>query len=366
MATDSGMDRRQEPGQAFHKQPWHARFTGGDGNLVRLFVIMVLIFAALSLARPETFPTWRNFQSMAVQFPEIGILAIAIMIAMLTGGIDLSVVGTANLGGILAAMILTRLAGPEAASPLLGIALAVLAALAIGVACGLFNGFLVSTIGITPILATLGTSTLYTGLSVAISKGTAIFAVPQFLWLGNGNVLGIPVPLIVFVVLAAVFSVLLNRTKYGYEVYMLGTNPTAARFSGIDNTRVLMRTYLYSGLLAATAGLIFLARNNSAKADYGASYVLLTVLIAILGGVSATGGFGKIGGLVMAVLSLQFLSSGLSMLLFGISGSNFFREFAWGALLLAVMVLNYYSAKRSQRVRVLPQSPPASSTASST
>lgn len=321
-----------------------------DRNLLRLFVIMVVIFVAMSIANPSTFPTIENFQSMSAQFPEFGILAIAIMITMLTGGIDLSIVGTANLASIMIAYTVTKLVPPDAAGApvIFGIGAALLLAALIGTICGLINGFLIARIGITPILATLGTGTLYTGLGVVITGGTSFFAVPQYLPIG-GNILGLPVPLLIFVVIAAIFSLILNKTAFGYRIYMLGTNPKAAYFSGIDNANVLIRVYWLSGLLACTAGMIFLARTNSAKYDYGVSYVLLTVLICILGGVSYTGGFGKISGLVLAILSLQFLSTGLNMLLVTYSGSNFFREFAWGALLLIVMVINYFSNKRQSR-----------------
>jgi len=107
-----------------------------------------------------------------------------------------------------------------------------------------------------------------------------------------------------------------------------------------------------AGMVAAIAGIIFLARANSAKPDYGASYVLLTVLIAILGGVNYMGGVGTVSGMVLAVLSIQFLSTGLNMLMLQLSGSSaaiFFRQFAWGGLLLLVMVINYYSEKRRDR-----------------
>jgi simple sugar transport system permease protein len=322
-----------------------------DTNLTRLFVIMVLIFIALSLARPKIFPTLQNFQSMSTQFPEIGILAIAIMITMLTGGIDLSVVSTGNLAAILASMVLTRIipgAEASAGQVTLGISLAILVALVTGLVAGLFNGLLVAKVGITPILATLGTLTMYTGFNTVITRGTSFFAVPQFLTIGS-TLGGIPVPLIIFIILAAIFSIILNKTTFGYKIYMMGTNPTAARFSGIDNEKVLIKTYVLSGMLASIAGIIFLARNNSAKADYGDSYVLLVVLIAILGGINHMGGFGKISGLVLAILSLQFLSTGLNMLLFRYSGSNFFKEFAWGALLLIVMVINQISNQRRAR-----------------
>lgn len=325
-----------------------------DSHTLRLLVIAVVIFTAFSLLLPGKFFTIRNMQSMAVQFPEFGILAFAIMITMLTGGIDLSIVGTANLSAIGAAMVLTRLAGDGGSMSLaVAVPLAMLVALMIASLCGLFNGFLVSRVGITPILATLGTGSLYTGLSYVITGGPAI-TTTQLAFIGNGSVLGVPIPVIFFIVIAVAFAVMLNRTVFGFNVYMLGTNPTAALFSGINTERVLIRTYWLAGMVAGVAGIIFLARANSAKPDYGASFILLTVLIAILGGVSYTGGVGTVSGVVLSVLSIQFLSTGLNMLMLELSGSSaaiFFRQFAWGALLLLVMVLNYYAEKRRNRVQ---------------
>jgi simple sugar transport system permease protein len=302
---------------------------------------------------PGKFLTLRNMQSMAVQLPEFGILAFAILITMLTGGIDLSIVGAANLAAIVAAMILTGLSGEEGAGlPLaLAIPLSMGGALLVGSICGLLNGFLVSRIGITPILATLGTGAIYTGLSFVITGGPAI-TTTQLAFIGNGSILGLPIPVIVFIIMAIAFAILMNRTVFGFNIYMLGTNAKAALFSGINNDSVLLRTYWLAGLIAGIAGIIFLARTNSAKPDFGASFILLTVLIAILGGISYTGGFGTVSGLVLAVLSIQFLSTGLNMLMlewFPSSAAIFFRQFAWGGLLLAVMVLNYYAIKRRSR-----------------
>jgi simple sugar transport system permease protein len=275
------------------------------------------------------------------------------MLTMITGGIDLSVVGAANLSSIMAALVLTRLAGEGGAglSPVVALPLAMLAALITGSLCGLVNGFLVANVGITPILATLGTMSLYTGFSYVVTGGPAI-TTTQLAFIGNGTLLGVPIPMIVFVLLALLFALVLNRTTYGFNVYMLGSNPVAARFSGINSIGVLVRTYWLAGLLAGIAGIVFLARANSAKADYGESFVLLSVLISILGGVSYTGGFGTVSGLVLAVLCLQFLSTGLNMLMLDLSGSSaaiFFRQFAWGALLILVMVINTVSANRQAR-----------------
>ena len=325
----------------------------GENQTLRLFIITLVIFAGFSIVLGDKFFSIRNLQSMAVQFPEFGILAFAIMITMLTGGIDLSIVGTANLSAIAAALVLTRLSGEGGAGVPLeaSIPLAMVVALAVASACGLFNGFLVSKIGIVPILATLGTGSLYTGLSYVITGGPAI-TTTQLTFIGNGSVAGVPIPVIVFIVLAIAFAVILNRTSFGFNVYMLGTNARAALFSGISDAKVLVRTYWLAGLVAGIAGIIFLARANSAKPDYGASFILLTVLIAILGGISSTGGFGTVSGLVLSVLSIQFLSTGLNMLMLQLSGSSaaiFFRQFAWGALLLLVMVVNYYVEQRRQR-----------------
>lgn len=325
--------------------------TLGNNPVLRLLIITIIIFVAFSLVLQGKFFSVANLQSMAVQFPEYGILAIAIFVCMITGGIDLSIVSTANLASILAALTLTRLA-PDGAQPVGVILLAIGVALAVGALCGLINGLLVAKVGIPAILATLGTFSLYTGLSFVITGGPAI-TTTQLAFLGSGDVFGVPYPVIIFVVLAAIFAVAMNRSTYGFNVYMLGTNATAARFSGINSDRVLIRTYLQAGLMAAVAGIVFLARVNSAKPDYGTSFVLMTVLISILGGVSYNGGFGKIAGLVLAVLSLQFLSTGLNMLMLQLSGSSaatFFRQFAWGALLLLVMVLNYYSTQRQSRI----------------
>ena len=324
-----------------------------DNQTLRLLVIAIVLFATFSILLRDEFFSVRNLQSMAVQLPEYGILAFGIMIAMLTGGIDLSIVGAANLSAIIAAVILTRMAGEGGAglSPALVIPLAMLAALVVGSLCGLFNGFLVSKVGIVPILATLGTGALYTGLSFVITTGPAI-TTTQLSFIGTGSFLGVPIPMIVFIAIAVFLSITLNRTAYGFKVYMFGTNARAAQFSGINTTRVLLRTYWVSGVMAAIAGIIFLSRTNSAKPDYGSSFILLSVLIAILGGVSATGGFGTVSGMILAILSIQFLSTGLNMLmltLFPSSAAIFFRQFAWGALLLLVMVMNYYDEQRRNR-----------------
>ena len=317
-----------------------------SSEIGRLALLTVVIFVALAALDPSRFLTLSNFSSMAFQFPEFAILSLAMMLAMMTGGIDLSVVGLANLSAVVAALLLSRLAGANAIGITAGstIGLAMLAALLIGAVGGLFNGVAIGFFGLPPILATLGSGLIFTGLAVAITGGSAVIGFPAaFAFLGNGDVLGIPVPLIVFVFIAAIVWLVLERTALGLKIQMLGTNALAARFIGIDDFGVTVRTYVLSGLFASSAGLVIMSRANSAKADYGTSYLLLSILICVLGGINPYGGFGKVVGLVLAVLSLQFLSSGLNML----QVSNFAKDLIWGGLLLVVMVANAIQARRT-------------------
>ncbi len=309
-----------------------------DTNLGRLALITVLVFVGMSAAEPNLFFTQANFSSMAFQCPEFAILGLAVMVSMLTGGIDLSVIGLANLSSMLAVLVMRSVApDPHATQVAPAIALGLAALLGVGAVGGLLNGFAIAAIGIPPILATLGTGLIFTGIAVVLSGGAAVLGFPDAISvLGNGTLLGIPAPVLLFAALAAAVAFGLNWTGFGLRVYLLGTNPLAARFAGIDNFRVTLGTYLISGLLAALAGLVIAVRANSAKADYGSSYLLLSILIGVLGGVDPYGGFGKVSGLVLAVLSLQFLSSGLNLL----QVSNFAVDMTWGALLLLVMVVN--------------------------
>ena len=322
------------------------RWLTPKGDLGRLLILTLVLFGVMTVLNPDRFLTARNFQSMAFQFPELGLLALAVMITLVTAGIDLSIVSIANLSGILAALVLTGGASGGAEPTLPRVVGAVLVALIGGALCGAFNGFLIGRLGLTPILATLGTLQLFLGLAYVITRGPAVagFSDP-FLWLGNGDVLGLPVPLLLFVVVSLVMALLLGRTRFGLQLYLLGSNETAARYAGFDRASLLFRTYLISGLIAASAGLLMIARTNSAKADYGTSYLLQAILVAILGGVSPNGGTGTVRGVLLALLALQFISSGFSALRL----SQFAQEFAWGALLLAVMVINALAAVAIRR-----------------
>lgn len=316
-------------------------------NIRWLFAVGVFVFVLMSVLSPKVFLSGANFASMANQFPQVGLLALGILLAMLSGGIDLSMVGIANLSAIIAALLLTRGMSTEAVGSemLLYIVSSVFVAIAVGIVCGLLNGFLIAGLGITPILATLATMQLFSGIAVIITGGRPIFGMPELFTSTVGrSLLGIPVPLLVFGAVALAIAVLLNRTGFGFKLYMLGTNPLAARFAGLQTVGLQLRTYAIVGGLAALSGLLVLAQTNSAKADYGVSYTLQSILIAVMGGVNPYGGFGKVSGVVLAILILQFLSSGFNILGF----NNFLKDFIWGVSLLLVMVIHYIVEHRRQ------------------
>jgi simple sugar transport system permease protein len=313
--------------------------------IVLILVLIGALVMMLVLNGPGFFKTG-NIQSMAFQLPELGLLALAMMITMLTSGINLSIIASANLSGIVMAQIMVTMAPADGGSALGVVLLALLAGLVISALIGLLNGWLVAYLDISPILATLGTMIMVSGLAIVLTKGYVISGLPkEMLFVGNGMILGIPVPLLIFLGCSALLSLVLARTPLGERVYLFGSNPTACFYSGVNNKAVLMRVYLISGVLAGVAAMIMIARFNSAKADYGESYLLLTVLASVLGGVSAAGGFGRVSGLVVALVILQIISSGLNLA--GVS--SFMTVALWGMILIFVMVIKYLLEQRTLR-----------------
>jgi len=304
---------------------------------------MIGTITVISIFLPDKFLRIVNFQSMASQFLEYGLLALGIMLAMITGGIDLSVVSIANLSGVAGAMVLASHIEAQTLgiSPGTIIFLAILAALAVSLICGLINGLVITVVGVPAIIATLGTNGLFMGIAIILTGGHGIRGFPEeFLFIGSGEILLMPMPLIIFIVVACLVSLMLKKSPQGFKMYMLGSSPQVARFSGININMVLIKTYALSGLLAGISAIIIISRVNSMRPGYGYAYLLLGVLIAILGGTNPEGGRGSVLGLFMAIVILQVLQSGLNILGF----NPFVKKFIWGLILILVMVINFYQA----------------------
>jgi len=319
-----------------------------DRKLTQLIVVALVVFLGFSILVPDLFLTPRNFISMAFQIPEIALLALGVMLAMLTAGIDLSVVSMSNLAALSTAYLLVTQVTEGGGNVYVWIVIAIAIGILVGLISGLANGAIIAGIGVTPILATLATLTLYNGIAVGIRNGQSIIGLPpEFTAIGNGSFLGIPIPMIILLVAGVGVALYINKTGLGMQSVLVGANQEAATYSAIGVRKVLLMTYTLSGGLSALAGLIIASRSASANPDYGASYVLLAIVIVVLGGVNPYGGFGTVTGVILATAVLQMVASGFNALRF----SQFFYQLAQGFVLIAVMILNTYVDKRRLKAK---------------
>lgn len=311
-----------------------------DHNVVMLAIVAIVIFILMSCLNTEVFLSESNFKSMGMQISELGFFAVAMMISFLSGGLDLSVVGVANFAGMFAGFIFVWVAENNMEDQLgLYVFLAYLVGAGVGIGCGAFNGFLISHFNIPPLLVTLGSLDLFAGIAYIVTESEAIVGFPAAVSeMGNASVGPLSVPLIMLIGVIVITAIILNKTRFGAELKLVGTNPTASKFSGIKNKQTIIKTYIMCSVIAAIAGVMMVMKVNSAKVGYGESYMFTSILCVILGGVSPSGGYGKLLGVVLALVSLQLLTSMFNLL----SMSAVIKDFIFGVLLLGVMVLNYF------------------------
>lgn len=318
-----------------------SRLKNSDKNSMMLLLIAVLIFGVMAVLAPSSFLGIKNIQGMCTQFPEFGLISFGMMLAMISGGIDLSLVGIANFSGITAAYIMVKMGGGPVSIPL-----GCIAAVIVGALCGCFNGFMIGYLQIPAMLVTLCGLQLYTGCGLMITKGPAITGLPEgYSILGNGTLAGVPIAFILFILGALLVSFLLRSTVYGQHVRYMGTNSMASRYSGINNLAVTIKTYAVSGVLGSLAGLIMVSRYNSAKTDYGSSYTLLSLLIVVLGGTNPDGGKGSAVGVLLSVIVLQLVSSAFNIMRVDSS----LKTFVWGVILIVVIVIGQIGGRKRGR-----------------
>ena len=319
---------------------------GIDRQTVLLLLIFIILVAGFGIFE-DGFLTQRSIISMAFQLPEIGLLSYAMMLPYMVGGINLSVNASSNLSAVLAAFFVMKflpLLGLTG-NPVIEIGAVFIVAILVGVLTGLLNGLLVGYIEAPPILATLASMAFFTGISIGITKGSAVTGFSQSISLvSSTSLFGIPTPFLVFIGVTALLMIWLNRSSFGFKLRLLGTNPVASKFSGINNQKIILLYFIFSGILSAIAGVLIMGRTMSASYQYGVrTYVLLTILINVLAGVVS--GSGKVINVFITVFILQVISTGFHMLLVGMRGSSFFKDFVWGLLLIFIFVVNYFNQK---------------------
>jgi AI-2 transport system permease protein len=276
--------------------------------LVVLLLLEIFLFGYLNprFLRPQVlFGSINDFLSICI-------ISLFITFVLITGGMDIQGGSIVGLSSVMVG-ILWQQAG-------MNIWLACLCALAAGMVCGLFSGFLVAYAKVQSMVVTLGGSFLYAGVAVTLTKIAKVEAYKgisgfprSFTAFSSLRIFGIPFQFIIFVLLVIAAFILLHRTRYGRYVFLCGINPSAAEYSGINSRLVIMSTYVIAGMSAALAGIILTSYLGTAKADFGRELTLPIVTAVVLGGTSTLGGRGTVIGTALAALVIGVMRFGLSM-----------------------------------------------------
>jgi simple sugar transport system permease protein len=324
---------------------WNKFNTGllADRKITQLMTITLGTLLIFSILSPNIFFSPNNFKSMSYQVPEIAILSIAVMLSMLTGGIDLSIVSISNAAALVAAYVMRSKSDTTGSESLMWIIIACVLGIIVGLIAGGINAILIAKLDVTPILATLATMTLFNGIAIGMTNGVSVSGLPEsFMRVGNGTFFGIPTPFVLMLIIGGAVGVWINKTSLGLKVFLVGTNRKAAQYSVMGDRKVIAWVYVVSGLLSALAGLIIASRTSAASPDFGSSYILLAIVIVVLGGVNPMGGFGTVTGVILATVVLQMVASGFNALRF----SQFLYLAAQGGVLIFVMILNVVLERR--------------------
>ena len=312
-----------------------------------LLLLLIVLMIVMECLAPGKFLSVKNFKNMSFQMAEFCILAIGMSIVIMTGGINLSIVNSAMLASIVSAFVMRALYnGGNGMADVPCIIIGIIVTLIMAALCGVFNGFFVAYIGILPMLATLGSQTVFNGIALNITRGSSVSGFPKlFQKIGNGTIGNIPYTLLIYIVVIVIAYFLIERSRWGISVYMVGGNEKATRFSGINTKRTVMLVYVFSAVLSGVAGILMTSRYNSAKADYGSSYTMQAVAATVLGGTSIKGGSGHVMGTVIAVCIIQVISSGFNILKL----NRNFTDIATGLILVIVLTVNFLVSQRKKK-----------------
>lgn len=290
-----------------------------------LGLVILIVFLSIE---SERFLTITNLRNVALQTSVNTLLAIGMTFVILTSGIDLSVGSVLALSAAIAGQMMASSINPW---------IACLVGLLVGAASGVINGLFVAYGRLAPFIVTLGTMTLYRGITQVFTQGMPIANLPSsYQQLGSGSALGIPIPVIITFCVFVIGFVLLQKTIFGRKIYALGGNEKVAYLAGIPVKRYLLWVYAISGVLAALAGLINTARLGTADPNAGVGYELDAISAVVLGGTSLFGGEGKILGTLIGALILGVINNGLNLL----NVDSFYQGVVKGIIILIAVMLD--------------------------
>lgn len=310
-------------------------------KIKKLFGEFILIFPIVALVLLMTiispyFMTVRNIVNILQQVAVLQIVSVGMAFVMIAGGIDLSV---GSLISFIAAIAASLIAAE------MPIALVVILAMVIAVGCGFINGFIISRVKAEPFIITLGMMSIYQGLALLITKGTNIGLSGQFTWLGRGRVIGIPAPVLIFVIVSVIFHFILKYTKLGRKVYSIGGNETAAFLSGIRIRNYKIIIYMITSGVVGLASLVLLSRVSSASPIMGNGFELQSIAACVIGGVTLKGGKGTVIGTFLGVLLLGLISNSLNLL----DVPSFYQNITLGAIIVGAVIFTDLGERKNVR-----------------
>lgn len=312
-------------------------------NILSVLLLVAAIFEVLGwIVQGQSFlANTQRLTIMILQVSVIGIIAVGVTQVIITGGIDLSsgsVVAATAMIAMSFAQIGTYERAVYPALTDLPVLIPVLVGLGVGLIAGLVSGSLIAFTGIPPFIATLGMMVTARGVAKWYTKGQPVsFPTEGFATIGSGVW-----PVVIFLVVAAIFHVALRYTRYGKFTYAIGANVQAARVSGINVQRHLVKVYAVAGLLAGLAGIVTAARAQTAQAGMGMMYELDAIAATVIGGTSLTGGVGRITGTVIGTVILGVMTSGFTFLRI----DAYYQEIVKGMIIVAAVVADVYRQKK--------------------
>lgn len=303
-----------------------------------LLIALVIIMVVFSVLTGNKFLTIANIRNIAISSAIVGLVVIGECYLLIVGHVDLSPGSVAAFSGVLVSLLLTK------GVPLL---LAILLVMAFGLFIGFMNATLVNKLNLEPFIATLAAMSIFRGLAYIICDGKAVFVTNSaFLKLGTGRLFGIiPYPVLICVIFFIVAIVILNRTRFGRSVYMVGGNANAARLAGINAQKVRMRIYMAASALAALGGILQAGRMSSGQPTAAEGLEFDAVTAVVLGGVAMSGGVGTMGGAVIGLIIMQSFNNGLMML----NVPSFWQTVSRGLLLIAALSFDFIRNRKRDK-----------------
>lgn len=303
-----------------------------------IVAVFLLFCAVLSVVSPY-FLTGQNIFNLLRQVSVNGLLSIGMTFVILTGGIDLSVGSVLAFGGVVAASLASSAFGGKVHPLFISLGAALLA----GTALGGFTGAVVSKWKVAPFVVSLGMMSIARGITYIYTDGMPVPRIDEnFLVIGKGSFLGVPMPVVIFAAVFAVSWAALYRTRYGRYIYAVGGSEKSARISGINTRLVVFSVYVISGLLSALAGAVLTARTTAGLPQAGGAYELDAVAAVVIGGTSLSGGQGSLVGTLFGVLIIGLMNNGLDLL--GVS--SYYQQVVKGLIIIAAVLLDSFRKMR--------------------